>query len=372
MEGFAMRNGKIGVGIIGVQPGRSFSAIAHIPALKALPQFEIVAISTTNLERAQAAAREYEIPNAYGDAAALVRHPDVDLVAVTVKVPHHLELVSAAIEAGKAVYCEWPLGNGLAEAEKMADLVKRKKAYAAIGLQARSAPAVNYVRDLVAQDYVGEVLSTTLIGTGLNWGPFMDAPNAYTADRKNGATLLTIPLGHSVDALCYALGEVTEVVAEAAVRRATVTSVETGAAIPMTTEDQIVVGGRLKGGAVIAVHYRGGMPRGTGLLWEINGTKGDLQLTAFGGHAQLFDLSLSGATGEEKALHPLEIPKQYRWVPSSVPSTAYNVAQAYVRVAADLRDGTQTCPGFEEAVVRHRMIAAIEKSADSGKRVHID
>ena len=55
MEGFAMRNGKIGVGIIGVQPGRSFSAIAHIPALKALPQFEIVAISTTHLERAQAA-----------------------------------------------------------------------------------------------------------------------------------------------------------------------------------------------------------------------------------------------------------------------------------------------------------------------------
>ena len=366
-----MRNGGIGVGIIGVQPGRSFSAIAHIPALKALPQFEIVALSTTNLERARAAGREYDIPNAFDDFATLVNHPDVDLVAVTVKVPHHLQLVSAAIDAGKAVYCEWPLGNGLAEAEKMAGLAKQKGVYAAVGLQARAAPAINYLRDLVTQGYVGEVLSTTLIGSGLSWGPFMDAPNAYTADRKNGATLLTIPLGHTVDAVAYALGEVTEVFAQTAVRRTSITSVETGAAIRMSAEDQIVVGGRLAGGAVMAVHYRGGMPRGTGLLWEINGTKGDLQLTAFGGHAQLFDLSLSGATGEDKALHPLEIPQKYRWAPPEVPPMAYNVAQAYVRVADDMRDGTQTCPGFEQAVARHRMIASIEESAASGKRVKI-
>jgi predicted dehydrogenase len=365
-----MRNGKIGVGIIGVQPGRSFAAIAHIPALKALPQFKIVALSTTNLERARAAARQYEIGEAFDNHAALVNHPDVDLVTIAVKVPHHLELVTAALEAGKAVYCEWPLGNGLAEAQEMAALAKRKGVYTAVGLQARAAPAINYVRDLVAQGYVGEVLSTTLFGTGVNWGPVMDAPNAYTADKRNGATLMTIPLGHTVDALCYALGEVTEVVAQTAVRRGQVASAETGAPIAMTSEDQIVVGGRLEGGAVLALHYRGGMPRGTGLLWEINGTKGDLQLTAFGGHAQLFDLMLSGASGDDKALKPLEIPSQYRWAPS-VPAMAFNVAQAYVRVAADLRDKTQSCPGFEQALIRHRMIAAIEKAAASGQRVQI-
>jgi predicted dehydrogenase len=70
-------------------------------------------------------------------------------------------------------------------------------------------------------------------------------------------------------------------------------------------------------------------------------------------------------------LHPLEIPQKYRWAPPEVPPMAYNVAQAYVHVAADMRDGTQTCPGFDQAVVRHRMIAAIEESAASGKRVKI-
>jgi len=365
-----MRKETIGVGIIGIQPGRSFAALAHVPALKSLPQFEIVALSTTNIDRAKAAAQQYEIPHSFGDHEALVRHPDVDLVVVTVKVPHHLELVTAAIDAGKAVYCEWPLGNGLEEAEKMAALAQRKGVYAAVGLQARSAPAVNYVRDLVKQGYVGEVLSTTLVGTGVNWGAMVEAPNAYTVDKKNGATMITIPLAHTVDALCYALGEVTEVVAATASRRTVVTLLEGGMSVPMTAEDQIVVGGRLQGGAVLAVHYRGGTSRATGLLWEINGTEGDLQLTAAGGHAQLFELSLAGARGNEKGLTPLVIPEPYHRAPK-VGQMANNVAEAYVRVAADFQNKTQTCPGFEQAVTRHRMITAIERAADTGMRVFL-
>jgi predicted dehydrogenase len=365
-----MTQSKIGVGIVGVQPGRSWAAVAHIPALKALPDYEIAAISTTRRESAQAAAKEFGIPRAYDNHRELVNDPAVNLVAVTVKVPHHLELVTAALEAGKAVYCEWPLGNGLKEAESMAALAARKKLYTAVGLQARSAPAINFVRNLVAEGYVGEVLSTTLIGTGMNWGSHVDAPNAYTFDRKNGATMLTIPIGHTVDALCYALGELCEVVATSAQRRKTVIQVESGATLPATAEDQWVIGGRLDSGAVVSIHYRGGMNRGTGLLWEINGTAGDLQVTAIGGHAQLLDLSVRGGKGQDQAMQPLEIPTKYRWAPP-VPGYGLNMAQAYARVAADLRNGTQTCPGFNEAVVRHKMIAAIENAAATGQKTAI-
>jgi predicted dehydrogenase len=52
----------------------------------------------------------------FPDHEELVMQPDIDVVAVTVKVPHHRELVSAALAAGKAVYCEWPLGRDLHEA----------------------------------------------------------------------------------------------------------------------------------------------------------------------------------------------------------------------------------------------------------------
>src|SRR5213079_1321489 len=186
------RNGdkRIRVGIIGANPDRGWAAQAHIPALKSLSDdFQITALSTSRRESADAAGLLFGVPLAFDNHHDLVNSADVDLVAVTVKVPHHLELATAALEAGKAVYCEWPLGNGLHEAETLAALAKQHGVLAVTGLQARSAPAVAYVRDLVRQGYVGEVLSTTLVGSGMGWGPTVEPFNVYLNDRKNGATM---------------------------------------------------------------------------------------------------------------------------------------------------------------------------------------
>src|SRR5438094_671164 len=202
---------KIRVGIIGANPDRGWAAQAHIPALKSLSdEFEITALSTSRRESADAAARLFGVPAAFENHQDLVNSADVDVVAVTVKVPYHLELATAALNAGKAVYCEWPLGNGLREAETLAALAKKKGVLAVAGLQARSAPSVAYVRDLIKQGYVGEVLSTSLIGSGMGWGPTVEPYNAYTNDKKNGATMLSIALGHAADALCHCLGEIRE------------------------------------------------------------------------------------------------------------------------------------------------------------------
>src|SRR5436305_1981 len=184
---------RIRVGIIGASPDRGWAADAHIPALKSLSDdFEITALSTSRRESADAAGKLFGVPAAFDNHHDLVNRTDVDVVAITVKVPHHLELATAAIEAGKAVYCEWPLGNGLREAETLAALARKKGVLAVAGLQARSAPAVAYVRDLVKQGYVGDVLSTTLVGSGMGWGPTVEPFNVYLNDQKNGATLLSI------------------------------------------------------------------------------------------------------------------------------------------------------------------------------------
>src|ERR1700756_863783 len=95
---------KIRVGIVGANPHRGFASIAHIPALQALPEFEITAVCTTRQDSADAAARHFEAPLAFCDLAKFVQHPDVDLVTVSVKVPDHYRPVMAAIDAGKHVY----------------------------------------------------------------------------------------------------------------------------------------------------------------------------------------------------------------------------------------------------------------------------
>jgi len=358
---------RIRVGIIGANPDRGWAAEAHIPALRSLPEdFEITALSTSRRESADAAARRFGVARAFDNHDDLVNSADVDVVAVTVKVPHHFELATAALTAGKAVYCEWPLGNGLREAEELAALAKQQGVLAVAGLQARAAPPVLYVRDLIRQGYVGEVLSTTLIGSGMGWGGAVPPYNAYLNDGKNGATLLSIALGHAADALCRCLGEVRELSATMTMRRKSFTIAGTEESRPMKADDQVCVTGLLEGGAAVSIHYRGGRSRGTNLLWEINGTEGDLQVTADGGQAQIFELTVRGGNGAQSSLEVLPVPPRYRFSPLQGPGT--NVAQAYAHFARDYRERTHLCPTFDDAVTRHRMLDAIEKAAATGQR----
>src|SRR5712691_1108109 len=360
---------RIRVGIIGANPDRGWAAEAHIPALKSLSDdFEITALSTSRRESADAASKLFGVPVAFDNHHDLVHSADVDVVTITVKVPYHLELATAALNAGKAVYCEWPLGNSLKEAETLAALAKKKGVLAVAGLQARSAPSVAYVRDLIKEGYVGEVLSSTLIGSGMGWGPTVEPFNAYLNDKKNGATMLSIALGHAADALCHCLGEVQELSATMAMRRTTFTIAGTDESKPMTAEDQVAVTGLLEGGAALSIHYRGGSSRGTNLLWEINGTEGDLQLTATSGQAQIWEMDVRGGKGAQSSLELLPVPEQYRWAPPQVAGPSTNVAQAYAHFARDYRAGTQLCPTFEDAVTRHRMLDAIETAAATGER----
>lgn len=364
-----LKNDMIGVGIIGANPGRGWAAMAHVPALQALPEFQITAISTSRRESAEASAAQFDVKQAFDNHAELVSCPDVDLVAITVKVPHHFELASAAIAAGKHVYCEWPLGNGLAEAEELARLAREQGVLAVVGLQSRSAPAIAHLRDLLRDNYVGEVLSTTLIGPGTRSGGFIDEPNAYTVDIRNGATTLTIPFGHTVDALNWVLGEFATLDATLSRGRDTVTVIGTGEIIPMTAHDQIVVSGVLESGAVAAVQYRASLPRGTKLLWEINGTEGDLRITSDGRHIGMFDLTLSGGRGEEIELKPITVPDSYGAPAAGVPAGfPVNVALTYAKLARDIREGTHLSATFDDAVVRHRMIHAVEAAAKTGVR----
>src|SRR5437879_12373657 len=234
----ATKNGdkRIRVGIIGANPDRGWAAQAHIPALKSLSDdIEITALSTSRREAADAASKRFGVPLVFDNHQELVNNDAVDVVAVTVKVPYHLELATAALDAGKAVYCEWPLGNGLNEAEALAALAKKKGVLAVAGLQARSAPSVAYVRDLIEQGFVGEVLSTTLIGSGMGWGATVEPYNAYLNDKKNGATMLSIALGHAADALCHCLGEVRQLSATMTTRRKSFTIAGTSEENPMKT-----------------------------------------------------------------------------------------------------------------------------------------
>lgn len=355
---------KIGVGIVGLSANRGWGAEAHLPALRALEdRFSVVALSGSTQERAEAAGAKYGIANCYASPADVALDPAVDLVAVTVRVPEHLAICTAAIQAGKHVYCEWPLGRDAKEARALADMAKARGVMAVIGLQARLSPVVRHLHDLVRSGYVGEVLSTTLVGSGGVWGEEVEAANAYLNDRANGATMLSIPFGHTIDALNYVLGEWDDARALLDVRQDTIRLIETGEVIPKTAPDQIVVSGRLESGAVVAAHYRAGVNRSTNLLWEINGTEGDLRVTGPLGHIQLAPLTLHGARGNEP-MTEMPIPEDCAVAPEVPDGRAFNVGQIYAQFARDLRTGSRELPDFDLAVRRHEFLDRLIAGAD--------
>src|SRR5207244_8166611 len=120
------RSKKIRVGIIGADPDRGWAKQAHIPALKSLSDdFEITALSTSRSVSAAAAGKLFGVPLAFDNHHDLVNSAAVDVVAISVHVPYHLELAADALTAAQAVHCEWPLGNGLEEAERLAALAEK-------------------------------------------------------------------------------------------------------------------------------------------------------------------------------------------------------------------------------------------------------
>src|SRR5712672_4475768 len=361
----------LGVGIVGVSPSRGWAATAHIPALRALPNYEIRALSAHSAESARAAGEAFGVSAVFSDHEQLVTRPDVDLVAVTVKVPRHRQLVCAILAAGKAVYCEWPLGRNLGDARAMAALAADQGVRTVVGLQARQAPAIEFVQELLSDGYAGEVLSTTMVGLSVPGG-VVGQPNAYMLDKANGANLLTIAVGHSLDTLNHVLGEFAGLSAVSDLRRPLITIEETGEQIVKTAADQIAVIGTLTSGATASVHIREAVAGGAGFLWEINGTDGTLRITGDAAVPEIVPLTVAGAHGRGEPAElavPAALAQKWPALSSLQGAPAFNVGRAYAAFAADIDNGTHTVPDFADAVGRFEVTAAIERSAASGERV---
>ena len=203
-------------------------------------------------------------------------------------------------------------------------------------------------------------------------GDVVVQPNAYMLDETNGANVLTIAVGHSLDTLNHVLGEFIDLSAVSALRRPLMKIEETGEQIVKTAADQIAVIGTLASGATATVHVREAVAGGTGFLWEINGADGTLRITADAPYPGIFPLTVAGANGQTE-LAELAVPaaSTEKWpaLTSLEGAPAYNVGRAYAAFAADIDNGTHTVPDFADAVRRHEVIDAIERSAASGERV---
>ncbi|WP_298692833.1 Gfo/Idh/MocA family oxidoreductase [uncultured Sphingomonas sp.] len=348
----------IRAGIVGANPERGWARDAHVPALRHLStDYTLAAVSARTQEIADAAKLASGAERAYGDSLALARDPGIDLVIVAVKVPEHRAVVLAALAAGKHVYCEWPLGRDVAQAEEMAAAVT-PGIHATIGLQARSAPAVRQAAAIVQSGALGKLRSLRVLSPTAGWGAESPAFYAYLQDKRNGATLETIAGGHTLAAIEAVVGRYVAVDARATILRPDMRISGTEETVARTCADHMAVLGRHDSGCVSVLEVVGGtttMP----FRFELEGEHGWLRLT--GGHPGGFQ---AGALTIES---DVEIPPAPA-VAADLSGPPRNVAESYVRFAADIRADTFTVPDFADAVRLSRLLDHIETASDTGMR----
>lgn len=358
-----MISNPLRLGIVGASAERGWAKDAHLPALAHLPRFRISSVSAPTLERAQAAATAFGAAHAFDDSVALARSPHVDVVVVTVRVPDHMPIVMAALQAGKHVFCEWPLGRDVAEAQEMVAAAGKTTVCTIVGLQGVVAPAVRSAGEIVRSGALGSLYSARMLAPSLGWAPALPPHYAYLNDKRNGATLATIPGGHTLAMVERILGRFTEVQAQTAIHNPKVKIIGTDKTIDRNCADHLAILGAHANGCVTVVEIGGSRLQGAPIVFEVTGSAGELRITGSrGGGFRTADLAL------ETTVHAAPVP------PPAVPGlqgVPANVAELYVMLAAACAGEKTEAPDFAQALNVHRLLAAIDIAAETGRRQKI-
>ncbi|PKB80241.1 MAG: hypothetical protein BZY88_09250 [SAR202 cluster bacterium Io17-Chloro-G9] len=358
------------LGFVGANVSSTWSSQSHYPALLASPDVELTAVCTTRPESAEEARKAFGAKLAFHDFRAMVSSPEIDAVAVVVRVPSHYEPTKAAIEAGKHVYTEWPLGRNTAEAEELAALARAKGVQTAVGLQSRVSPALLYVKALIDDGYVGEVMSchvTTMRGAALE----RHSSGTWNSDVGQGANTLTIANGHVIDALRFVVGDFTRVACMVTTQVQQIYETDTKQFVEVTSPDNVRVSGQLASGAAASVHV-GAVPwAGGGFRMEIYGREGTLVTTGSVSSQRGEMLRVQGAQRSNE-LRDLTIPERFTYVPADFPrGDPFNVGQMYALFAEAIRTGQSRLPTFDVAVDLHRFIDTIKQASDTGRELGV-
>jgi predicted dehydrogenase len=348
------------VGIVGADTRASWAKVSHVPAINGLPGLKLAAVATRNEQSAREAAEAFGADRWFSDPFAMIRDDRIDVVTVAVKVPAHRELVLAALDAGKAVYCEAPLGRTVAETAEMASAVGSR--HTAIGLQGRLNPAVRRAAQLLSSGKIGRPLNARVICSCVGFGPKMPAMYDFFNKTSSGADLLTINAGHTLDVVEAVLGPIIEVDARTEILWPLVKLTDTGEESFRETADHVGVLGKTRCGAIFTADISGGVaPENARFSFEIRGSEGWLCLTGYHPYGvQAGDLELVSnvafVTPEQAAVF------------GGFMGAAINVGEVYAHLVRDVHAGTYTTPGFERALHNARLIEAVRRAAERGER----
>jgi len=166
---------------------------AHIPAIKASINSEIIGISSRNVENAKAVAKEQGIPLAFGSYQEMIDSDQIDAVINTLPNSMHHEWTIKAAKAGKHILCEKPLAATMAEAREMIEVANENDVLLVEGFTPRWNKQLREIRQLIKKGEIGDVIR-------------IDTCLTFTSEDINDIRFNQALAGGSMmDAGCYAV-----------------------------------------------------------------------------------------------------------------------------------------------------------------------
>jgi len=266
----------IGSGFMGRAHALAFAAAARTFALPRAPRVTLLA--DRDLETAAAAATSLGIARATGDWREAIADRTIDMIAIATPNLLHAPIAIAALEAGKAVYCEKPLATSIPDAEAMVAAAAASTKPTAVGFTYLYNPMIVLARELIAAGEIGEITAFR----GIHAEDFMasaDAPYNWRCEADQAGGALADIGSHIIAMALHLVGDIAAVsgrlhTAHKARRNAA------GAARAVTVDDQMDAVIEFSGGATgtLAASWIASGHK-MGLAFEVSGTRGSIGFT---------------------------------------------------------------------------------------------
>jgi predicted dehydrogenase len=360
-----MRGPRIRVGVIGT----GFGAQVHLPALAALPSFEITALCGRDIAKVETIADIYDIRHVFTDYHDLIACPEVEAITIASPPALHHATAIAAFAAGKHVLCEKPMARSATEAREMARMAETSGVTAMLGHEFRFTPARARMKELIDEGYLGTVALAQLSflrplladARGRSWNWLMDA--------EAGGGMLGALGSHFVDTLRWWFGEISEVAGAAA---ATVPIPWHGEHRESGTvaEDTYTMLLRFASGAMGTITCSAAAWHGPGEEIRAFGSEGMLMIA--------LDGTLWGGRYDDAAPVPIAIPAHL--LGSGIPEVddtpgSHALIPAFIRLARlwaeGILTGTSPSPSFADGLRVQEALDAVHRSQQQHKWVDV-